>query len=126
MKEQQVHKKWGRLEFSPRPNGIDDFFDVPRLSVDGGMLPGWSEGDSDGPVRIWMVRFGQKLMRRFEKKKVLFKNGTCFPRFYSCMVHVFPVFLIFLVKNRHGTRFPRRVAHKHQRMFGFGITAKDR
>ena len=80
-------------KFPPVPNGIDDFFDVPGLSVDGRILPGWSEKVSDGPVRIRMVRFGQKLMRRFEKKKVLFKDGACFPRFCSCMAHVFPVFL---------------------------------
>ena len=79
-------------KFPPVPNGIDDFFDVPRLSVDGRMLPGWSKGVLDGPVRIRMVRFGQKLMSRFEKKKVLFEDGACYPRFYLCMVHVFPSF----------------------------------
>ena len=61
------------------PNGIDDFFDVPGLSVDGGILPGWSEGFSDGPLRIPMVRFGEESMSRFENKKVLFVEGASFP-----------------------------------------------
>ena len=69
-------KDWN---FPPGPNGINDFFAVPGLSVDGRIMPGWSEGVSDGPLRIRMVRFGQKLMSRFEKKKVLFKDGACFP-----------------------------------------------
>ena len=69
----------GDWDFPPGPNQIDDFFDVPGLSVGGRMLPGWSGENSDGPVRIRMVRFGQKLMRRFENKKVLFNEGTCFP-----------------------------------------------
>ena len=90
------------------PNGIDDFFDVPGLSVDGGMLPGWSEKVSDGPVRIRMVRVGQKLMRRFEKKKVLFEDGACFPRFCLCMVQVFPVFL------HVGACFPREIPSWHK------------
>ena len=70
---------------------MDDFFDVPGLSVDGRTLPGWSKRVLDGPVRIQMVRFGQKLMRRFENKKVLFKEGACFPLSQLCMAHVFPL-----------------------------------
>ena len=45
--------------FPPGPNGIDDFFDVPGLSVDGRTLPGWSGENLDGLVRIEMVQFGQ-------------------------------------------------------------------
>ena len=55
-KEEGEEKNW---DFTPGPNGINDFFDVPGLSVDGRMLPGWSKRVSDGPVRIQMVRFGQ-------------------------------------------------------------------
>ena len=45
-KKKGEEKDWN---FPPRPNGINDFFDVPGLSVDGRILPGWSEG-------FWMVR----------------------------------------------------------------------
>ena len=103
-------KDWN---FPPGPNGIDDFFDVPGLSVDGRTLPGWSEKVSDGPVRIRMVRFGQKLMRRFEKRIFFFRMVHVFLGFAYAW-HMFSQFFctlahIFLVKKRHGTSFPRRV-----------------
>ena len=53
--EEGEEKDW---DFSPGLNQIDDFFDVPGLSMDGGMLPGWSGGVLDDPVRIQMVQFG--------------------------------------------------------------------